>query len=45
MYGPGGKDGLSSGGCISTPVAGGISGIWGYAGIAVFNPYKSFILR
>ena len=44
MYGPGGKDGLSSG-VVSTPVAGGISGIWGYAGIAVFNPYRSFILR
>lgn len=28
MYGPGGKDGLSSG-VVQTPVAGGISGIWG----------------
>ena len=44
MYGPGGKDGLSSG-VVSTPVAGGISGIWGYCGIAVFNPYRSFILK
>lgn len=44
MYGPGGKDGLSSG-VVSTPVAGGISGIWGYCGVAVFNPYKSFILK
>lgn len=44
MYGPGLKDGLSSG-VVSTPVAGGISGIWGYCGVAVFNPYKSFILK
>lgn len=43
MYGPGLKDGLSSG-VVSTAVAGGISGIWGYAGIGVMNPYKSFIL-
>ena len=43
MYGPGLKDGLSSG-VVSTPVAGGVSGIWGYCGIAVFNPYRSFIL-
>lgn len=43
MYGPGGKDGLSSG-VVSTPVAGGISGIWGYCGALVANPYKSFIL-
>ena len=43
MYGPGGKDGLSSG-VVSTPVAGGVSGIWGYCGIGVMNPYRSFIL-
>lgn len=43
MYGPGLKDGLSSG-VVSTPVAGGISGIWGYCSLVVFNPYKSFIL-
>ena len=42
-YGPGLKDGKSSG-VVSTPVAGGISGIWGYAGIGVMNPYRSFIL-
>lgn len=44
LYGPGGKDGVTSG-VVSTTVAGGISGIWGYCGVAVFNPYKSFILR
>ena len=43
MYGPGLKDGLSSG-VVSTPVAGGISGIWGYAGIGVMNPYRSLII-
>lgn len=44
LLGPGLKDGLSSG-VVSTPVAGGLSGIWGYCGAAVFNPYKSFILK
>ena len=44
LYGPGLKDGLSSG-IVSTQVAGGVSGIWGYCSIAVFNPYKSFILK
>lgn len=43
MYGPGLKDGLSSG-IVSTSVAGGISGIWGYCSLVVFNPYRSFIL-
>ena len=32
-------------GVVSTPVAGGMMTIHGYAGIAVFNPYRSFILR
>lgn len=42
--GVGGLDGLSSG-VVSSPVAGSKLIVWGYSGIAVFNPYKSFILR
>jgi hypothetical protein len=37
-------DGLSSG-VVSSPVAGSKLIVWGYSGVAVFNPYKSFILR
>lgn len=41
--GPGQKTGKASG-TVSTLVAGYTQGIMGYAGIAVYNPYKSFIL-
>jgi len=44
VVGVGGLDGLSSG-VVSTPVAGSKLIAWGYAGIAVFNPYRSFIIR
>lgn len=44
IVGVGGLDGLSSG-QVSTPVAGSKLVAWGYAGIAVFNPYRSFIIR
>ena len=40
----GGRDGKSSG-VVSTPVAGGTMIASGFAGIAVYNPYRSFILR
>lgn len=42
--GVGGENGLSSG-VVSSPVAGSKLINWGYAGIAVFNPYRSFIIR
>ena len=42
--GVGGLNGLSSGE-VSSPVAGSKKIIWGYSGIACFNPYKSYILR
>lgn len=42
--GVGGLDGLSSG-VVSSPVAGSKLIVWGYSGVAVFNPYRSFILR
>ena len=42
--GVGGEDGLSSG-VVSSPVAGSKKIIWGYSGIACFNPYRSFVLR
>lgn len=42
--GVGGEDGLSSG-VVSSPVAGSKLIAWGYAGIGVFNPYRSFIIR
>ena len=41
--GVGGLDGLSSG-IVSSPVAGVKLINWGYAGVAVFNPYKSVIM-
>lgn len=44
IAGVGSFDGLSSG-VVSSPVAGSHLTIWGYAGVAVFNPYRSFILR
>jgi len=42
--GVGGLDGLSSGE-VASPVAGSKRILWGYSGIAVFNPYRSAILR
>lgn len=42
--GVGGLDGLSSGE-VASPVAGSKRILWGYSSIAVFNPYKSAILR
>ena len=42
--GVGGLDGLSSG-IVSSPVAASKLILMGYAGIAVFNPYRSFILK
>ena len=44
VIGVGGRDGKSSG-VVSTPVAGGTMIASGFAGIAVYNPYRSFILR
>ena len=44
VIGVGGRSGGDSG-VVSTPVAGSMMTIHGYAGIAVFNPYRSFILR
>lgn len=43
LNGPGGRDG-KSGGEVSTPVAGARLINWGYAGVGVFTPYRSFIL-
>ena len=42
--GVGGLDGLSSG-IVSSPVAASKLINWGYSGVGVFNPYRSFILR
>ena len=42
--GVGGMDGISSG-VVSSPVAGSKLINWGYSGVAVFNPYRSFVLR
>ena len=42
--GVGGLNGLSSGE-VSSPVAGSKLILWGYSSLAVFNPYKSYILR
>lgn len=42
--GVGGLDGLSSG-VVSSPVAASKLINWGYSGVGVFNPYRSFILR
>ena len=44
INGVGGADGLTSGE-VSSTVAASKRIIWGYSGIAVFNPYRSFILR
>ena len=44
IKGVGGEDGLSSGE-VSSPVAGSKLAIHGYCGAAVFNPYRSFIIR
>lgn len=44
VLGVGGENGLSSG-TVSTPVAGSKLINWGYSGIAVYNPYRSYILR
>jgi hypothetical protein len=41
--GVGGLDGVSSGE-VASPVAGSKRILWGYASIAVFNPYKSAVL-
>lgn len=41
--GVGGLDGISSGE-VASPVAGSKRILWGYASIAVFNPYKSAVL-
>ena len=42
--GVGGLNGLSSGE-VSSPVAGSKLILWGYSSLAVFNPYRSYILR
>lgn len=44
VLGVGGKTGGDSG-VVSSLVAGSVATIHGYAGLAVFNPYKSFIIR
>ena len=44
VLGVGGENGLSSG-IVSTPVAGSKLINWGYSGVAVYNPYRSFVLR
>ena len=44
VLGVGGRSGGDSG-VVSSPVAGGMMTIHGYAGIAVFNPYRSFIMK
>lgn len=43
LEGVGGKNGLSSGN-VASPVAGTKLINWGYAGVGVMNPYRSFIL-
>ena len=42
--GVGRENGLSSGE-VASPVAGSKLILWGYSGIAVFNPYRSFVAR
>ena len=42
--GVGGLDGLSSG-VVSSPVAATKLINWGYSGVGVFSPYRSFIMR
>ena len=44
ILGVGGETGLQ-GGAVSSPVAASKLIAWGYSGVAVFNPYRSFILR
>jgi hypothetical protein len=44
VLGVGGEDGLSSG-IVSSPVAGSKLIAWGYSGIALMNPYRSYIAR
>ena len=44
LKGPGGLTGLESGE-VSTPVAGAKRIMWGYSSLALFNPYRSYILR
>lgn len=43
LLGPGGLDGTSSG-AVASPVAGVKLIHWGYAGVGVMNPYRSYIL-
>jgi hypothetical protein len=42
--GVGGLNGLSSGE-VASPVAGSKLIAWGYSSLAVFNPYRSYIIR
>lgn len=42
--GVGGFTGLESGE-VSSPVAGSKLIMWGYSSLAVFNPYRSYIMR
>jgi len=44
LKGPGGLTGLESGE-VSTPVAGAKRIMWGYSSLALFNPYRSYVLR
>jgi hypothetical protein len=44
VLGVGGKSGKDSG-VVSSAVAGSMATIWGTCGVAVFNPYRSFILK
>lgn len=44
LKGVGGLTGLESGE-VSTPVAGAKRIMWGYSSLAVFNPYRSYVLR
>ena len=44
VLGVGGRSGGDNG-VVSTPVAGGMMTIHGYAGVAVYNPYRSYIIR
>jgi hypothetical protein len=44
LPGGGGMDGVSSG-QVASPVAGSKRILWGYSGCALFNPYRSAVLR
>jgi hypothetical protein len=44
IKGVGGLTGLESGE-VSTPVAGAKRIMWGYSSLALFNPYKSYVLK